>query len=301
MDYLGIIKRAYYITKKHRFLWIFGIFAGGAASFSTNWSFPGYNTSNSDWAKTFENANFNSLDFSTFWTNYGTFLIATLVVLVVIMILMFIISLISQGALIGGVRRINQGEKSEFKSAFMIGWHNFWRVWSVGIIYLLMILVSLCILIIPVCVLVIYESYIFAVIWGILLFFVCLAFWLLIALISPYSFRIVVIEKLGIFTSIRESLHFFRDNWKDLIVIYLLLIAIGIGFGIALALTILIVLGIFGAIGVGLWLASPLATIIYSCIIGVVLVAGLAIISGAYNTFTSSVMTLTYQKLSKKV
>lgn len=30
MDYMQIVKRAWEITKKHRYLWIFGILAGGA-------------------------------------------------------------------------------------------------------------------------------------------------------------------------------------------------------------------------------------------------------------------------------
>lgn len=301
LDYFGIIKRAYYITLKHRFLWIFGLFAGGLATMNMNWSFPSYNPNNSDWVKAWENTNFSNLDFTTFWANYGITFIAILASLLLIMILLFVVSIISQGALIGGVGQIAVGENSEFKKAFKIGWHNFWRVWGVGIIYLLMILISLSIFIIPVSLLVINGLYIIAIVWGILLFFICLAFWLLIGLISPYSYRVVILEKFGVFRSIRESLHFFRDNWKNIVVMYLLLMAIGIGFGIIMALAILIVAGIFLGIGIGLWLASPLATIIYAGVIGLVFVAGLAIISAVYNTFTSSVVTLTYQKLIKRI
>jgi uncharacterized protein (DUF2062 family) len=77
--------------------------------------------------------------------------------------------------------------------------------------------------------------------------------------------------------------------------------AIGIGFGIAMALIILIVVAVLLAIGFGIWLANPLITIIYGCAFGLIFFAGLAIISGAYNTFTSSIITLTYQKLSKRI
>lgn len=301
MDYLGIVKKAYYTTIKHRFLWIFGLFAGGVASMNANFSWPSLGSSNAEWEKIINDSGAGNFDWTAFWTTYAGLIFAMLTIFGVLMMIMFVISIISQGALIGGVGKISEGEKQEFKTSFMIGWHNFWRLWGVGIIYLLMILISLCVLIIPVCLLVIAGTYWIAGIWGILLFFVCLAFWILIGLISPYSMRVVVMKKLSVWQSIRDSLHFFTRNWGEVVVMYLILMAIGIAFGIVMALIILIVSAVFLAIGFGIWLANPLITVIYGCVIGLIFFAGMALISGIYNTFTSSIITLTYQKLTKRI
>jgi hypothetical protein len=298
MDYFGIIKKSYYLSIKHKFLWIFGILAGGYGGFKSFGSGLNFPTSGSNWSNAF-NKSLSASNSSISWGNFVSAIVAIMAVLGVIALILFIFSLISQGALIGSTSRLSKNEKTDFWFGFGIGWHNFWRVLGVGIIFLLMVLVSLIVLIVPVAVLIVAKAYAIAIILGILLFFVCLAFWILIAIIAPYSLRVVVLDKLGIFTSIREALHFFRKNWGEVIVMYLLLFAIGIGFGIALLLAIMIVGGVLLAIGLGFYLASATSAIVYGLIIGLAFLITLVIISGAYNSFSSNVLTLTYLKLKK--
>jgi len=308
MDYFGIIKKAYEITIKHKFLWIFGILAGGYGGFkSFNAGFPNYSynasssssTGSDGWTKVLGHP-LTSNDITVFWANWGGLIIGLFIVLFLIAIIMFVLNIISKGALVGSVVKISIDKKSDFKDGFKLGAKQFWRVWGVAIIYLLMILGSLCVLIIPTCVLVITGGYIFAVIWGILFFFVSLAFWILIGVISPYSLRVVVLEKFSVWQSIRESLHFFRDNWVSVVLMYLLLLAFGIAFGLVLGLAILIIAAILLAIGYGLFLATTLGAIIYGGLAIFAFLIAIAVIAGAYNSFYSSALTLTYLELSKK-
>lgn len=308
MDYFGIIKKAYEIIVKHKFLWIFGILAGGYGGLrSFNAGFPNYsyNASGSSssgvdgWTKILGHP-LTSADIAAFWANWGGLIIGLTIALLVIAILMFVLNLISQGALVGSVEKISKDQKSNFKDGFRLGAKQFWRIWAVAIIYLLMILVSLCIWIIPTCVLVITGVSVIAAIWGILFFFVSLAFWILIGLISPYSLRVVVLEKFGIWQSIRESLHFFRDNWVRVILMYLLLLAFGFAFGLALGLAILIIVAVLLVIGYGLYLATTIGAIIYAAVAIFAVLIAIAVISGAYNSFYSSALTLTYLELGKK-
>ncbi|OGD56091.1 hypothetical protein A2V71_00415 [Candidatus Berkelbacteria bacterium RBG_13_40_8] len=299
MDYFGIVKRAYYITLKNKFLWIFGILAGGYGGFKGfSFNAPTYQTGNADWSKFTDSI--NSTDFSNFWLNYSGIILTIIVIFLIFAFICFALNVISQGALVGSVAKLDKQEKANFRVGFGIGWHNFWRILGVAITYLLMILISLIILVVPVAVAIMAEGFIFAIVWGILIFFLCLAFWILIALISPFSLRVIVLKKLGVFESIRDSLHFFRDHWLNIIVMYLLLLAIGIGFGIALALALLIVGGILLALGFGVWLASPIVAIIYGIIMGVAVFVAMVVLSGAFNTFYSGALTITYQKLAKK-
>jgi len=298
MDYFGIIKKSYYLSLKHKFLWIFGILAGGYGGFKSFGSGMNFSGTGSEWSNSFNKA-FGASNTSVSWENFLGAIVIIMAVLGVLAFVVFVFSIISQGALIGSANRLSKNEKTDFWVGFGIGWHNFWRVLGVGLIFLLMILISSIVLIVPVVVLVIAKAYAFAIILGILLFFICLVFWILIGIISPYALRVVVLDKLGIFTSIREALHLFRKNWGEVIVMYLLLFAIGIGFGIALMLAIMIVGGVLLAIGLGFYLASSVSAIVYGLIIGLAFLITLVIVSGAYNIFTSNVLTLTYLKLKK--
>lgn len=47
MDYTGILKEAWDVTRRNRSLWILGLFAGGSASISSNWSSGSSNSSSS--------------------------------------------------------------------------------------------------------------------------------------------------------------------------------------------------------------------------------------------------------------
>lgn len=301
MDYIGILKKAYQITIKNKFLWIFGVLiagAGGIASFNPGFNYPTSSKDTDQWGATLTSAQFEQ-KLAEFWANYGNMMIIGAAILLLVCLMFFILSIISQGALIGSVNRIDKGEKADFKTGFSIGWRNFWRVWGVAIIYLLFILASLCLLIIPVSLLVISQSYALAIVWGLLMFFVCLAFWILISLIAPYSTIVAVLEKLSVWESIRESLHLFRQNWVEIILIYLLLVAITIAYGIVILLLSLIIGGIMLAIGVAFWLASMWTAIIYGFMVGLAFIICLIIINGAFKSFASAVLTLTYNRLKK--
>jgi len=293
MDYFGIIKKAYHITIKNKFLWIFGVLiagiGGGIASFDPSLSYDGSSPA-------MTNAQFEQ-KIADIWLNYGSIILIGVAIFLFLGVIFFILNIISQGALIGAVDRIDRGEKTDFKTGLRIGAKNFWRVWGMAIIYLLLILASLCLLIIPAAVLTAAGSYVLAIIWAVLLFFVCILFWFMISVIAPYSTIVVVLEKLSVWDSLRESLHLFRKKWPPIIVMYLLLIAIGIGYGLALMLVFLVFGGIALAVGMALWLVSMWASLIFALSLGLLLIVAMVIINGAFKSFGSAVLTLTYNRI----
>ncbi len=297
MDYFGIIKKAYAINLKHKFLWIFGVLIagiGGASSFSPNF---GYQGSSSDTLG--QNLTSTQLEqkLVEIWVNYSGLIITGIILLLLASVIFFIFSLISQGALIGSVNKLDKGEKADFRTGLGIGTKNFWRVWGVALIYLLFILASLALLIIPTVLSVLAQSYILAFAWGMLMFFVVLIFWILISLIAPYSTIVVVLDKLSIWDSIRESLHLFQQKWPSIVVMYLILMAIGIAYGMAIFLVFLIIGGFAFAIGLALWLANMWLALIFGFILGLVLIVALIIVNGAFKSFGSTVLVLTYNRL----
>jgi hypothetical protein len=296
MDYIETVRRAFKIALKNKFLWIFGILIGGSASVTGfNLNSPSYQTGSADMEKYIESISPDQI--VAFFDKYALLILSLMLFFLLLSVLFFILNVISQGALVASVARISKGESVNFKSAFSIGAHNFFRIWGVSILYFLMILASILVLVIPIIALSIGHLYALAIIWGILIFFVCLAFWILISLIAPYSLQVVVLKKLDIWESIRDSLHFFRKNWTSVVIMYLLLMAIGIGFSLAVGLAAILVFAILFAIGYAIWLASIIAAIAYAIMASIFILAALIIIGGAYKTFCSAAITLTYEQL----
>lgn len=299
MDYFSIIKKAFKVSLKNRFLWIFGILAGGTAGVSSfNFNMPSSGSSDS-LDKVF-GKDLSNIDWATFWTNYGFIILVIIGILAVLSIIFFILSLISQGALVGAAEKIEKDQQTEFGASFMVGWHNFWRIWGLNITLLLIILIGLSLLIIPVCILVIIDAYASAWVIGILFFIVNVLLWIVVGFISPYALRVVVLKKHSVFESIRGALHFVRDNLLEVLVMYLLLMVVGFAVGIAAVLVGLILMAILFVIGLGLYYISMVALVIYTIIAVLALFILCLAFSGAYATFTSTVLTFTYLKLTNK-
>ena len=297
MDYIGILKKSYQISIKNKFLWIFGILAGGYGGFRGFNVGSGFGGNSQDSEKL--NKFFNSFDFNAFWSVYGGLIITLISILIILGIIFAIVGIISQGALVSSVNKIDASEKADFKTGWKIGWHHFWRIFALGLVFGLVVLISLTVLILPTVIFVVTHLVPLAVIWGILVFLICLFLWILIGVISPYALRFLVIKDSGIIESIRQALRLFRHNFGHIIIMYLLLMVVGVAVGIGAIIAVVIVLGIFALIGLGLWLLSPIPAIIFATIAGICFIVAITIFSGAYNTFTSSVITLTYRDLIK--
>lgn len=296
MDYLKILKRAFEISIKNRYLWIFGILAGGAGGFGSSFSNSSSSIDYSDkWDKYF-----NQISFENFWLNYGAIVLAILVVILILGLLWSILSIISQGAILGLVEKIEKGQKHNFWIGLSYGWHKFWRVFGVGLILFLIVFFSIIILVLPIILFAVAKIYVLAVIYGILVFLIDLFLWLFLGVMAPYIQRTVVLGGQGIWETIGSSWDFFRKHWKEVLLIYLLLMAAGIIATIALILVVLIVGGLLVGIGFGLYLASQAVFWMYVAVFGFAFIIFMLILGGVIKTFNSSVLTLTYLELTGK-
>lgn len=296
MDYFKILKDSYEITLKHKYLWIFGIFAGGAAmSFGWNTNFYGTNSLSNDWPN-----NANSFNFEQFWTNYWSVIVAILGLLFLLGLLWMIFSVISQGALLGSIRHIKENKENNFHLGFAFGWHKFWRVFAVGLIIGLLFFFSAALFVVPIILFVLIKAYVLAVIYGLLTFFLALVFWLYLGLLAPYILRIAILGDKGSWEAVNLAWPFFQKHWKDILIIYLLMMAVGIVIGIGIILTLLLVGGLFFLIGLAIYLASSIAAWIFAGFAILVLLVLFAVLAGAINTFNYSVFTLAYLEMAKK-
>jgi hypothetical protein len=124
MSYGEILKTAFTITRRNRYLWFFGLFAGGTTGFNfpTNFSPPG-GGGDDPFA-----GSIPSVDPGV--------IVAAVAVILLLVVGVIVLSLIAQGALIESVAAIDRGGERRFKTAWKSGTRTFWRVlgWAVLLI-----------------------------------------------------------------------------------------------------------------------------------------------------------------------
>jgi hypothetical protein len=147
MDYMGILKESWDVTRRNRSLWILGLFAAGSASISTNWSSGSSNSSSSKglppgWENvhTPSEALQRGLDEAgkQLGVSMGTaaqwWVIIGLAVftLIVVCLVLWAIGIAARGGLIEQTREAIAGRPTSAATGWRRGLHFWGRVFAVG-------------------------------------------------------------------------------------------------------------------------------------------------------------------------
>ncbi len=327
MDYGQILRRAWQITWKYKFLWVFGIAialcrgqggGGGNFNFSNNFS----NFSNRggmggdtpippEVLRQFEQ-----------FINSPAFvgLIIGLIVLILILTLLSIaVGAFARGALVRSVNRLEKGETMDFSGAWQEGKASFRPLfWFEFILNLPMLLIGLSIL-----ALIFFVFYNFLqqgffemqrlpdeVLQQFLMmmpvavvgfcFLICLSviLQLLIAIFTVFGARAIALEGYGVTAAFGRAWQVFSKNLAPIILFALILFGISLVVGIVIAIPIAISVGIIVAVGIGA-AVSGLWPLLIVLIVGmttlIVLIA--SIVGGIYRVFAETLWTLVYRQL----
>jgi len=320
MDYGEIIRRAWRITKKYKYLWIFGFILAlfGGRGGGGRGGYNGSNLSNS-FQYTFRRREIAlSTVFQQFLFKLQSFLINNISLIILFAIFMiilaitgFILYIIADGGLIGSVKNIDDGEENSLKKGFKIGSHYFWRM--LGKNLLIALIVILIVLFLIFSFLAIYfltpisqnkpfSLYNIGIIlvFIILFFILMIPFMIFLRILNDYSSRFIVIKNNRIIESIKNSFKLIISNVKHTIIIALILFAIGIIVSIILFIIFLII-----AIPAALLIFSiyRIGSIAFSLVLAALALLFLIILSAFLNgirkTFSSSTWTLTFLQLTK--
>lgn len=309
MDYGALIRDAFRITLRNRFLWFFGLFVGGTASnIGGNAGSRGGNLDQ------------NGLDQSgaapsqvAAQIGQGVFESAALVVgaiAVVALIVLFFVAmgLISQGALAESVAAIERGERRRFGSAFRTGFGNLLRVLGFSILFFLIALGLLAAIGIPLALLVggafaVTESVgarvavgVVAALVGIVLFIVV---FVPLGVIQKYALREVVVRRERILGSVGSGYGIFRRNVGSSLLLWLIGGLLRIGVLIALVVALLIVGVVLFLPTIGLAAADLRApAVVAGAVAGLILVPLVLAAFGAAGAFSHSYWTLAYLRLT---
>lgn len=307
MNYGDLIKDAFRISWRNKFLWFFGFFVGGTgANFAGNVPSGGGNFDGGDFEQSGAPGLAAQLGPGIF--DNVALIVALVVVGGLVLLLFLALVLVSQGALAESVAAIDRGEGRRFSSGWRAGLRNFWRVLGYYVVFFLIALGLLVAIVIPIALLIagtfaLTDSVgarvavaVLAGLLGILLFVVV---FVPLSIVAQYSLREVVVRREGVFASVGAGYGVFRRNVGRSLLLWLINLGIGIGVWIAVLIGLLLV-------GLVLFLPTILlvfaeytaAAVVTGIVAAVILLPIVLAVSGATGAFFHSYWTLAYLRLT---
>jgi hypothetical protein len=315
MDYGKILTHSFEITIKHRALWLFGIlvalFGGeGGASFG---NLGNLGSRNADRGTT----GFIPALPANFWQTAGVIILALLCLFLCLFLLSIIVRFVSRGALIGLVQELEANTTTPtVRRGFSIGGGRFWQLLGIGLtINLPLTFFTIALLLLaalPVLASVIAminagrtpEQVGGALAGGILssVALLCCAvifLWVVGVVVRPfYEFfqRECVLQKRGVFDSIREGYRLVRANLGKITGLYLLVIGIRMGFSFLMVMAGLFLFAIALAAGVAAGYAAQAIGpgILIGVIVALPVFLVLLFVDGLFHTLESTMWTEGY-------
>lgn len=316
MDYGRLIRSAWEMTWRHRFLWILGLFApatlgscGNNVSTPFGGQFPQVPASSqlagSDLGRFMAAAN-------TWLVANAGLIVAGIALLVLIGLIFLVISLIAEGGIASATIRLARGEATSLGPSWGEGRRFFWRFLGLGLIQLgIVIAVAILVGILAVfgaaAIAVAGNGARVAIIVILLLIGIPLGLALIVAAIMfviaiAYAQREIVANDLGPWTALTHGWGLTRSHLGSSLLVWLINIGLAIGAGIAIAFALIILVLILGVIGVIFWAAFGFGTpTIAYIVLGIIItLAGAWLLGAISNTFFWSYWTLAYLRLRER-
>ena len=305
MSYGDLIRDAFRITLRNRFLWFFGFFAGSAF-----FNFPsgGGNFDTDDFEQSGAGTSALTAQIGPGVFDNAALIVGIVVVVLLIVLLFIVMAVISQGALSESVAAIDRGEGRRFGSTFRAGLRTFWRVLGY---YVLFFLISVGLLVAiggPIALLVggtfaatqsTGARVIVAVLAGLAAVALLILVFIPLTIISQYALREIVVRRTRIFGSVGSGYAIFRRNLGRSLLLWLIHLGLMIGIGILLLIVVLLVGLILFIPTIALAVAEyTTAAVVAGVVAGVILLPILLVLSGAAGTFGHTYWTLAYLRLT---
>lgn len=215
IPYFKIIKEAFALTWKNRYLWWFGFFAilSNAASFN-------YSNSNPEEKHLVQNL--------VSAPQYTQWLMVAAVVGVALVIIIVVMHIISRGALISSIEKIKKNQPVTFKSGFRDGKKYFGKIFIVAFLSTILVLGAFLILAPPVVFLFLNRNYLIGVLMAIVALTIFIPLIVLVAYLRIFGYLYAVLGGLKPWVAIEMAYDLFRKNVTASLIMALLFIPINI-------------------------------------------------------------------------
>ena len=296
MDYKELVVKSFALAWRHKWLWVFGLFAGGGGvggGFNFNFG-PG----SFDRSEPGTDPRFRAFLYQVGrWALDNLALIIALAVAAALLILFFfILNIIAQGSLIGAAERLDKDEETTFGQALGVGLHNFWSLLGFFLLLALVILVPLGFVAAFAAALALVSP--LTLILFVPLIFVLIPVFLAAGIIGLLGARGIVIDGLGASAALADAWRLFWRRLGPVILTWLISMGLGIAFGFILVIAMLMTLG---PIVVAAYLAFrtgfSLVKLGIFIFIGVAFLAAVWIVAAAFNTYMSVYWTVAYRRI----
>lgn len=299
MDYGKILRRAFRITLRYKALWLFGFIlallgSGGNFGQSFRYSFGG-GPSMPDALPSPEIA--------------AGVIIAVIALGLLLGLLVVVLNLVCHAALIGMVNEIEEEEKTSIRGGFKIGLARTITLFLIRLVIgiptfavaLFLILLGLS----PLLLLFVDNTAAKVIGVGLAMGLLLMVLGVIIlgALVLSVAWefidRFCVIERRGVFHSIKGGFGYIRRNLARVGLAWLLMFAVGIGWGLVMLLLVLLLILLVAGPALVTYLATNALgpTLLVAVPLGLIAVLVLAFVGGLMVVFRSGFWTLTYLEL----
>jgi hypothetical protein len=301
IDFLQILRDAWKMAWKNRFLWWFGWFILLPGIINPDY-FPNPNESSglkTAWQKVADEYNLTGINPEDFFLAHaGTIILITTIILI-FFVSATLLSILGRGALIKSTQRLLRNEPTNFKIGFQDGKKYFGKIFFIMLATGLTIILCVIILALPLTILFATKNYIPA---AILLFFAIIIIIPLIIIykyIQAYAFYYVVLADLRPWPAIENAYAIFRKNILASIIMSLLFIPFGIAMLIALIPVLILTLIIFVPIGIALYAAFQKIGLVIAAVSGIFgFLAIFSLPSAVLTTFYEIAWVLFFHKIA---
>jgi hypothetical protein len=290
IQYFKILKHAFLMVWKNKFLWLFGllIFLG---SLPSNLSFNGNGT-----AEQSEKAWATILNYIQ---KYPKIFVGLILLLIVLIIILFVLKIIATAAIIKSVNNIAVYGQSKISAIFSETRKYFWQLALLEIIIGLAFTIIIVILIVPVIYLWILKAKVLAVISAIIATIIFLTLTIIAQYLRKYAYFYVVLGNMKIKMAFEAAYVLFVKNIWESLIMGLIGIAVSI---VAMMLSFILVLFlaiICAPFGLIAYLVFAKTGALVILILGIVIsVLGMMILFSYLTAFIQSAWVLFFQEIS---
>jgi hypothetical protein len=293
INYLQIIKDAWKITWKNRYLWWFGFFValssgeGGMNFFSPS----------GDWEKSDPVREQQALDFISQNIHW---IIVLAIALLLLFTLFLILGTIGRGALITSIEKSAKGKTSNFKISWQEGKKNFWKIFNINIALGIFLFFTLVIFVTPVSILMMNKNYVIGGILASLAVFIFIPIAILISYLKVYGYLYSILGKLNFWASLENAYSLFVKNIWASIVMSLIFIPLSIIAILIVLAPLPILLIAFLAFGAGAYFVLGKVFAMAIGAIGILIfLLYILFVRSVYETFSQAIWILFFHEIAK--
>lgn len=312
MDYGQILRQAWNLTWRHRFLWIIGLFATttvGSCSFNAGGSGSGWQTNSREMDLFVPGASDLGRAFGFWAAENAGFIVAIALLAFLVGLGIFLVTMVAQGAMARATVNLARGQESNAGEAWRTGLRYFWHYLALWLLLLALVIgVAVLLAIFGAAGVVFFAvadegtRIALSVVGGLLLFaLVLLVIPVIIALaiVVAYAQRVIVAEDVGPLAALNEGFRLLRANLGQSLVAWLVNLGLSIGAGLVIAAATVLAAIPLGAIAVILYDSTGLSPTVVAYGIVAAIILGLVVwlLGGFINTYFWNYWTLVYLRL----